>query len=51
LRTIQRIEGGETEARGDTLQRLARALDVTPNELIDWTENEDKGFLVVLKNK
>jgi len=28
LRTIQRIESGETEPRGDTLQRLAKALDV-----------------------
>jgi transcriptional regulator with XRE-family HTH domain len=48
LRTIQRIEAGETEARGDTLQRLAKALNVTPDELIDWTESEDRGFLVVL---
>ncbi|WP_449437443.1 DUF4870 domain-containing protein [Pedobacter steynii] len=48
LRTIQRIEGGETEARGDTLQRLAKALNITPDELIDWAENEDRGFLVVL---
>jgi transcriptional regulator with XRE-family HTH domain len=28
LRTIQRIESGETEPRGDTLQRLAKALEV-----------------------
>ncbi|ATP56040.1 DNA-binding protein [Pedobacter ginsengisoli] len=48
LRTIQRIEGGETEARGDTLQRLAKALNISPDELIDWAENEDRGFLVVL---
>lgn len=48
LRTVQRIEGGETEPRGDTLQRLASALGTTPDELIDWTENEDKGFLTVL---
>lgn len=48
LRTVQRIEGGETEPRGDTLQRLASALGTTPDELIVWTENEDKGFLTVL---
>lgn len=48
LRTIQRIESGETEPRGDTLQRLAKALNVTPDELIDWAEQEDSGFLVFL---
>lgn len=48
LRTIQRIESGETEPRGDTLRRLAQALDVTPNELIDWTEHQDNGYLAIL---
>ena len=38
LRTIQRIENGETEPRGDTLKRLAKALNVTPDEMIDWAE-------------
>ncbi len=33
LRTIQRIENSETEARGDSLIRLAKALNVTPAEL------------------
>uniref|UniRef100_UPI0030F528A3 helix-turn-helix domain-containing protein n=1 Tax=uncultured Wocania sp. TaxID=2834404 RepID=UPI0030F528A3 len=40
LRTIQRIENGETEPRGDTFKRLANALNVTPDELIDWTLQE-----------
>ncbi|MCR8557773.1 helix-turn-helix domain-containing protein [Mucilaginibacter sp. BJC16-A38] len=48
LRTVQRIEGGETEPRGDTLKRLANALTVTPDELIDWAEQEDKGVLILL---
>lgn len=48
LRTIQRIENGETEPRGDTLRRLAGALDVNPDEIIDWTFAEDKGFLLAL---
>lgn len=48
LRTIQRIESGETEPRGDTLKKLANALDTTPDELIDWTEQVDAGFLVLL---
>jgi transcriptional regulator with XRE-family HTH domain len=48
LRTVQRIESGETEPRGDTLKRLANALSVTSDELIDWAEQEDNGFLVFL---
>jgi len=48
LRTVQRIEAGETEPRGDTLKRIANALNVTADELIDWTEHEDKGLLAFL---
>lgn len=48
LRTVQRIENGETEPRGDTLIRLANALDVTPNDLIEWVEKEDRGFMAFL---
>ncbi|MFO7826933.1 MAG: helix-turn-helix domain-containing protein [Cyclobacterium sp.] len=48
IRTIQRIENGETEPRGDTLRRLASALDSSPDEIIDWTITEDKGFLMAL---
>ncbi|TCC95053.1 helix-turn-helix domain-containing protein [Pedobacter hiemivivus] len=48
LRTIQRIESGETEPRGDTLKRLAAVLNVTPDQLIDWTEEEDTTVLMFL---
>jgi len=48
LRTIQRIENGETEPRGDSLKRLAQAFDVLPEELVDWTVQEDRGFLLSL---
>ena len=48
LRTVQRIENGETEPRGDSLKRLAMAFDVLPDEIIDWTVQEDKGFLISL---
>lgn len=48
LRTIQRIENGETEPRGDSLKRLAFAFNVSSDEIIDWTVQEDKGFLTSL---
>lgn len=48
LRTIQRIENGETEPTGETLKRLANGLNVNPDELIDWTIKEDIGFLKAL---
>lgn len=38
LRTIQRVENRETEPTGDTLKRIATALDSTPAELLNWTE-------------
>src|SRR6185312_961435 len=54
LRTIQRIENGETQPRGDSLKRLARALGVATEEFTKGPASEgqdlpeDKGFLVVL---
>ena len=45
LRTIQRIENGETEPRGDTLKRIAVAFEVSSDEILDWAVQEDKGFL------
>jgi uncharacterized Tic20 family protein len=34
--------------RGDTLKRLATALQITPDELLDWAEEEDTTTLVLL---
>ena len=48
LRTIQRIESGLTIPRGDTLLRLSKALQVSPDELIDWTKQPDKGYLTLM---
>lgn len=52
LRTIQRIESGETEPRGDTLKRLAKALNVSVDELTDVSGYKplrlDKTFLILL---
>ena len=41
LRTIQRVENGETEPTGETLKRISTALDVTPKELIEWGQNNE----------
>ena len=48
LRTIQRVEKGDTVPRGDSLQRLAKALGTSPDNLIDWTVKEDKSVLTIL---
>jgi transcriptional regulator with XRE-family HTH domain len=48
LRTIQRIENGETEPRGETLKRLMNSLEVAPDDLMDWSIVEDKGFLTAM---
>ncbi len=45
IRTIQRIEKGETTPNGDTCRKLSDALKVSPNELMDWTVIEDNDFL------
>jgi uncharacterized Tic20 family protein/DNA-binding transcriptional regulator YiaG len=48
LRTIQRIEKGKTQPRGDSLKRLAKAFEVSPDEIMDWSIIEDKTFLTAL---
>ena len=48
LRTIQRIEHGETEPRGDTLRRLSVTFNVSPEDIVDWTIQDDNGFLISL---
>jgi uncharacterized Tic20 family protein len=48
LRTIQRIENGETEPRGDSLKRLAITFGVSPDEITDWQIVEDNSVLSML---
>lgn len=51
LRTIQRIESGETEPRGDTLQRLAACLGVEVTELTSVPQpqlRDDKVYLTAI---
>lgn len=54
LRTIQRIEGGESVPTGETIKRIALALDVTIRELIgeaktDHNSRDLMGSIILLK--
>lgn len=48
LRTIQRVENGETQPHGDTLHRLTDALGVSMDDIIEWKKKEDKTYLTVV---
>lgn len=48
LRTVQRIESGETEPNGETIKRVSNALNVNPEELTDCAIIEDRGYLKAL---
>ena len=48
LRTIQRIENGESNPTGESLKRIASALNVTPDDIMDWSIKEDKKYLTFL---
>lgn len=48
LRTLQRIEKGQSEPRGHTLRAIAEELNVPVEELMDFTKKEDKGYLQVM---
>lgn len=48
LRTVQRIEKGESIPRGDTLVKLSQALDVTPDDLLEWEIIEDNVYVQLL---
>lgn len=48
LRTVQRLENGETDPTGDTLTRIAKALEITPDDLLEWEQIEDTTYLLLL---
>lgn len=48
LRTIQRLESGDTEPRGDTLIRIAKALDISPGDLHQYKKEEDRSYIEAL---
>lgn len=45
VRTLQRIEGGQTEPRGHTLIALTEALDMGIEDLMDFTKKENNSIL------
>lgn len=48
LRTIQRVENGETIPHGDSLRKLTQALGVNPDDILEWAPMEDKGYLIIM---
>ena len=48
VRTIQRIENGESDPTEESIKRISVALEVTPDELIDWKVQKDNSFLVIM---
>ncbi len=51
LRTVQRVENGETEPTGETLKRISEVLGVALNKLIDWNNNKEVPKKTVKINK
>jgi|SRR5690554_1162096 transcriptional regulator with XRE-family HTH domain len=41
LRTVQRLEKGETDPTGDTLNRISAVFDLSPEELLEWNCTTD----------
>lgn len=46
LRTVQRIENAEAVPRMDTVKRLFQIFGMSPEEVLDWSQTEDKGYLI-----
>lgn len=51
LRTIQRIENNESKPTGETLKRIAMALDVELTEFIDSKSITETGTIIFLKKQ
>ncbi|MBX0333590.1 helix-turn-helix domain-containing protein [Pontibacter sp. HSC-14F20] len=48
LRTLQRLEKGETEPRGYTLKSICRALGIDVEEVYDYSKEPDKSVLLLM---
>jgi uncharacterized Tic20 family protein len=46
LRTLQRIEKGETEPLGNTMKRLCEILEINLEDILDYGKKDDKHFLI-----
>jgi uncharacterized Tic20 family protein len=47
LRTLQRIEKGETEPQGNTIKQICNVLEVNIEEILDYGKKEDNNFLIL----
>ena len=48
LRTLQRIEKGESSPRGYTLKSVCNALDLDVEEIYNYGKEQDKGILLLM---
>lgn len=48
IRTVQRVETGETVPNGDTLIKLSHALNVSLDDILEFAPHEDVGYLALL---
>ncbi|SFT87395.1 Helix-turn-helix [Algoriphagus locisalis] len=46
LRTVQRLENSEAIPRMDTVKRIFQIFGMSPDEVLDWDQKEDKSFLL-----
>ena len=47
LRTLQRIEKGETEPQGNTIKQICNVLEVNIEDILDYGKKEDNNFLIL----
>lgn len=48
LRTLQRIEKGETDPRGNSLKGICEALNINIEDIVDYGKVEDRNYLMFL---
>ncbi|MDR0815448.1 MAG: helix-turn-helix domain-containing protein [Bacteroidales bacterium] len=48
IRTLQRIENGENEPRGHTLNAICEVLKINVEDILDFGKTEDRSFLIYM---